>query len=292
MRRVVRGVYDAPSVSVAEKIVTAPPSAWKRRAARLAAEPIVHFFLIGALLFVAHRLIVGDPRVIVVTPGVRAEVERRFRDSHARPADPSELDGELRGWEREEALYREALRDHLDRNDATIRKFLADCVRSREALAIPRRQPTDADLESWLATHRSLYETPRRYDYGTVAFAKTDRAASAERDEYERSLKGGTDPRTLGRSIIGGNLTAEQLNERVGPALAAQIESLPIGRGQRFENEKELLLVWVNAVAGGLPSADELHKRLLADWTYAEHKQAVDVALQAIVDRYRVEERP
>jgi hypothetical protein len=292
MRRAARGAYNGPSVSVAEKIVSPPPSAWKRRAARLAAEPIVHFFLIGALLFVAHRLVVGDPRVIVVTAGVRAEVARRFRDSHARPADPSELDGELRGWEREEALYREALRDHLDRNDATIRKFLADCVRSREALAIPRRQPTDAELESWLATHRNLYEAPRRYDYGTVAFAKTDRAAAAERDEYERSLKAGTDPRTLGRSIIGGNLTAEQLNERVGPALAAQIESLPIGRGQRFENEKELLLVWVNAVEGGLPSADELHKRLLADWTYAEHKQATDQAVQAIIDRYRVEERP
>lgn len=272
--------------------MTSPPSAWKRRAARLAAEPIVHFFAVGALLFVVHRLVVGDPRVVVVTPGVRAEVARRFRDSHDRPASPPELDGELRGWEREEALYREALRDHLDRSDATIRKFLADCVRAREALAIPMRQPTDADLEGWLATHRSLYETPRRFDYGTVAFAKTDRAAAAERGEYERRLKAGADPRTLGRSIIGGNLNAEQLDERVGPPLAAQIESLPIGRTQRFENERDLLLVWVNAVEGGLPSADELHRRLLADWTYAEHKQATDRALQAIVDRYRVEERP
>src|SRR5580692_3305322 len=189
MRRAVRGAYNGPSVSVAEKIVTPAPSAWKRRAARLAGEPIVHFFLIGALLFVAHRLVVGDPRVIVVTPGVRAEVARRFRDSHARPADPSELDGELRGWEREEALYREALRDHLDRNDATIRKFLADSVRAREALGIPKREPTEGELEQWFASHRILYETPRRYDYGAVAFAKTDRAASAERETYERALK-------------------------------------------------------------------------------------------------------
>ena len=231
------------SVLAAETIVSSSSSAWKRRAARLLSEPIVRFFLVGVLLFVAHRLIVGDPRIIVVTPGVRAEVERRFRDGHARPPSPTELDNELRAWERDEALYREALRDHLDRSDATIRKYLADSVRGREAQAVPKRQPTDAELESWFATHRSLYETPRRYDYGTVAFAKTDRSAPAEREKYEQALKGGADPRTLGRSIVGGNLTAEELGERVGPALAAQIQNLPVGRGQRFETEKDLLLV-------------------------------------------------
>jgi hypothetical protein len=279
-------------VGSAEANVSSAPSAWKPRAGRLLSEPIAHFFLVGALLFVAHRLIVGDPRVIVVTSGVRAEVARRFRDGHARPPSPSELDSELRAWERDEALYREALRDHLDRSDATIRKYLADSVRGREAQGIPRRPPTEAELESWLATHRSLYETPRRYDYGTVAFAKTGRAASAEREKYEQALKAGADPRTLGRSIVGGNLTAEELGERVGPTLAARIQNLPVGRGQRFETEKDLLLVWVNAVEGGLPSADELHKRLLADWQYAERKQATDQAVQAIIDRYRVEERP
>ncbi len=86
-------------------------------------------------------------------------------------------------------------------------------------------------------------------------------------------------------------MTAEELVARVGPALAARIASLPVGRGERFDNEKELLLVWVNAVEGGLPSPDELHKRLRADWLYAEHQKATDQAVQAIIDRYRVEER-
>jgi hypothetical protein len=274
-------------------MVSPLPSARKPHATRLLREPIVQFFLAGALLFVAHRMIVGDPRVIVVTPGVRAEVERRFREGHEqRPPSPAELDGELRAWERDEALYREALRDHLDRNDATIRKYLADSVRGREAQGIPERHPTEAELESWFAAHRNQYETPRRYDYGAVAFPKTDRAAAADREKYEQALKAGADPRSLARPIVGGNLTAEELAERLGPALAARIQSLPVGQGERFENERDLLLVWVNAVEGGLPGADELHKRLLADWAYAVHKQATDQAVQAIVDRYRVEERP
>ena len=253
---------------------------------------MVHFFVVGALLFLVHRLIAGDPRVVAVTPGVKADVARTFRDHHGRPPSASELDDALHGWERDEALYREALRDRLDRNDATIRTVLADRVRARAALEVPRREPSAAELERWLATHRSLYETPRRYDYGTVAFPKAEPSASAELEKYQRALEAGADPRALGRPIVGGDLTARDLEQRFGPGLAARIAGLPVGRWQRLESEEALLLVRLNAVEGGLPSADELHRRLVADWLFAEQKRAVDEAVQTIVDRYRFEERP
>ena len=224
-------------MSAAETIVSSPPSASKGRAARFFAEPIVHFFVLGALLFVAHRLVVGDPRVVVVTPGVRAEVARRFRDSHERPPSPSELEEALGAWKRDEALYREALRDRLDRNDATIRTVLADRVRARASIGAPPPEPTAAELDRWFATHRSLYETPRRYDYGTVAFPRAEKTAAAEREKYERALKGGADPRTLGRPIVGGDLTAEELGERVGPALAARIAASRSDRGEVRERK-------------------------------------------------------
>ena len=41
---------------------------------RLLREPTLHFFILGALLFLLHHLIVGDPRTIVVSPGVKAAV--------------------------------------------------------------------------------------------------------------------------------------------------------------------------------------------------------------------------
>jgi hypothetical protein len=273
-----------------EAIVSPPSSVWKRRLLRVLAEPVVHFFVVGTLLFLAHRLVVGDRRVVVITPGVKAEVERRFRDSHERPPSPSELENALEDWKREEALYREALRDGLDRNDATIRTVLADRVRARASLGIPQHEPSAADLEGWLASHRSLYETPRRYDYGVVAFPRSQGSASAQRDKYDRALKAGADPRALGRPIVGGDQTAQDLEQRFGPALTARIASLPVGQWQRLESDQDLLLVRLNAVEGGLPDADELHKRLVADWSYADHQQAADQAVQAVIDRYRFEE--
>ena len=264
-----------------------------RGVARILAEPTVWFFAAGALLFVAHRLIAGDPRTIVITPGVRAELARRFRDHTGRAPSAPELDAELAAWKRDEALYREALRDRLDRDDATVKTVLADRVRARAALAVAGREPSNEELARWLATHRSLYEAPRRYDYSIVTFPKTaGPPATGERERYERAVKGGADASTLGRPIAGGALTAGDLSERFGPALAARIQSLPLGTWQRLETDDALLLARLNDVGGGLPADDELRPRMVADWSYAERKRAVDEAVQAIVDRYRFEVRP
>jgi hypothetical protein len=261
---------------------------WKRR---LAAEPTVWFFVVGALLFGAHRLVVGDGRVIRLTPGVRAELSRQYQDAHGRTPTAVEMEKEIRTWERDEALSREALRDRLDRDDRTLRTVLADKIRARVALAIPKREPTAADLDGWLAAHRSTYESPRRYDYGTVTFPRTDPSSPAQLDKYERAIAGGAEAQTLGRPIVGADLGDADLKERVGPALAARIEALPVGRWQRLEGPGGLVLARLNAVEGGLPAPEELHARLLADWQLAQWNEEIDRALQAIVDRYRLEER-
>ena len=261
--------------------------------ALLLGEPTIHFFVAGALLFAAHRLAAGDPRTVVITSGVKAGLVRRFRDNNdGRAPNASELEAALRMWERDEALYREALRERLDRNDATIRTVLADRVRERARLGVLARAPSETDLERWLEAHRSLYEVPRRYDFGTVAFPRASPSSPADLERYARALDAGADPRALGRPIVGGNLTAAELAQRFGPALAARIVSLPVGQWHRLEDLRELLLVRVSAVEGGVPPEDVLRPRLVADWSLAEQQRAVDQSVQAIVDRYRFEERP
>ncbi|HSS37175.1 MAG TPA: peptidyl-prolyl cis-trans isomerase [Polyangia bacterium] len=263
---------------------------WKHRAGRVLHEPIFHFFVAGVLLFLAHRWIAGDSRVVVVTPGVRAELSRSFQDNRGRPPAPDELEAEVRTWQRDEALARQAKREGLDRNDRTIRTVLADHLRARVAQGIPNRQPTAADLDAWLAAHRGDYETPRRYDYQVIAFPRSP-AGAAELAKIQRALASGVDARTLGRPLVGGNLTAPELAQRLGAGLAAHVQTLPIGKWDRVETEQESLLVRVVAVSGGLPPASELRPRLFADWQYAQHQHDVDEALRDVVGRYRFEER-
>jgi hypothetical protein len=255
------------------------------------AEPVFRFFLLGAALFAAHRWATGDSRLVIVTDAVKAGLARRFQDHKGRAATPAELAREVDQWRRDEALYREALREGLDRNDATIRAVLADRVRARASLLAPRHDPTQAELDAFLAAHRTSYETPRRTDYETITFSRKHPRELAELARFEAVLERGADARMLGRPLVGGNLTGDELAERLGPQLAEQIQRLPVGAWKRIEQADDVLLVRVNAIEGGLPPPDELRKRLSADWTYAREKQIVEEAERAIVARYRFEER-
>jgi hypothetical protein len=272
--------------------MSSPPGAWRRRAALVLAEPVVHFFALGVLLFVAHRVFVGAPRTVVVTSAVKTELSRRFQDANGREPSGAELAAEVHKWEIDEALFREALRDRLDRDDPGIRSLLADKVRLRAAFEVPKREPTDAELDAWLAAHRSLYQTPPRYDFEFVAFPKAEPRAQAARDEFERAIQEGKPAASLGRPVIGGNLTAEDLGSRVEPELAERIPRLEPGAWQRIETAKSFVLARVKGVDAGTPTREKLGGQLVADWKRVTQQEAVDRVLQPTIERYRFEEKP
>ncbi len=259
---------------------------------RLWREPTLHFLLLGAVLFLAHRLMVGDPRVIVVTPGLRADLERQFRDQIGRRPTAQELAAALAAWKRDEALYREALRERLDRDDPTVRTVLAEKLRARAVQEMPKVEPSDQDLDHFLAEHREAYETPLHYDFELAPFAGTEAVSERLRSAYAAALARGATPATLGRPILSGSLTREDLAARYGPAMAADLCALPLGQWQGLQNSDGLWLGRVNRIDGGLPSRDEIRPRLVSDWTNAMRQQAVDRMVRNVLGRYRVEERP
>lgn len=252
----------------------------------------MHFFLIGALFFVVHQRVVGDPRTIEINASVKADLARLFRDQNGREASPAELDAALEAWKREEALYREALREKLEQQDSTIRSALANALRTRLLLELPKREPTQADLEAWLATRKDLYEEPRRYHYEFASFEKTGTGTPPELERFEAAVKAGKAPNSLGRPIFGGNLTSKELREKLEPAAAEGIPKLPVGEWQRLETDQKILLVRVKQVSGGLPPFEELRPRLAADFKLEAERQALERATQAIVEQYRFEEQP
>jgi hypothetical protein len=94
---------------------------------RILREPLLHFFLIGAAIFVAHALWSGEePRrdLVVVSRGRIDSLAAAFASAHGRPPDAAERNGLIQDWVREEILCREALALGLDREDAVIRDRL------------------------------------------------------------------------------------------------------------------------------------------------------------------------
>jgi hypothetical protein len=203
-----------------------------------------------------------------------------------------ELEAALDAWKRDEALYRQALRERLDRDDATVRTVLADKMRARAVQEMPLHPPTDAELERLLAQRHESYETPVRYAFEAVAFPRKEASAEAVRSSYQRSLAEGGQVAKLGRPVVSGTLAREDLTKTFGPALSESICNLPIGEWQPLEVRESLLLVRLNKIEGGLPPWDVLRPRLTSDWESLMKQKAVERLVQDVLGRYRFEERP
>lgn len=261
-----------------------------QKVARLSSEPTVHFFAVALVLVLAQRFVVGDPRTIVVTPALKADLIRRLQDQLGRPPDEAEAAAHLRMWKRDEALYREALREGIDRDDPAIRNLLIGKMRERAMLRTPLPEPSESDLQEYLERHRGEFEAPLIYEHEYVVFPKNEPGAEQRRAKYERELKAGASTAALGLRSVAANVNRERIEQEFGIETAKRICELPIGYWQELETQESLLLVRMIRVEGGLPKPEVLHERLVASWKASMQQGTIDRATQAVADQYRFEE--
>ena len=127
---------------------------------RLLREPLLHFLLLGTVLFAAHGILSrgagGEAGRIVVTQDQIDGMARLFARARQRAPSDVELEELVRGHVREEVLYREGLALGLDRDDPIIRRRVAQKLEfiSESAEAI---EPDDGELQAYLDSHRELF---------------------------------------------------------------------------------------------------------------------------------------
>ena len=154
------------------------PPAWMR-------EPMVHFLAAGAALFVlfAWQGEPADPasRTIAVAGEDRARLALQYERTMKRPPTDAELDMLTEQFVREEVLYREALRLGLDRDDAVVRKRMANKMDFLAQSMAETAEPTDEALERWRAAHPERFRSEDRYAFDQRFFADPASAAEAMR---------------------------------------------------------------------------------------------------------------
>jgi hypothetical protein len=266
-------------------------SAKRSAVLRLLREPTLHFFAIAAAALFVQRSIVGDAHTIELTPALKADLLRRYHDQMGRKATRVEAETILANWKAEEALYREALRERLDRDDPTVRNLMISRMRERLLLQTPLREPNQADLQQFLERHRADYETPLLYEHEYVVFPKQEPGAEQLRAKSERQLTAGATPASLGLRSTVANVNRERIEQEFGLAVADQIRSLPAGQWRELETNDRLLLVKLNGIQGGLAAPAALHEQLLAGWKATMAQKAVEQATQVVTRRYRFEEK-
>ena len=127
---------------------------FRERMTRALREPLVHFLLAGLAIFVffaafGPEVDVGDRRIVVNEDQVR-RLATQWSQTWQRPPSPTELDGLIRDYIKEEIYYREALRLGLDRDDMVVRRRMHSKMEFLATSETENMTATDDALRAWL----------------------------------------------------------------------------------------------------------------------------------------------
>jgi hypothetical protein len=144
-------------------------------------EPLLHFVLLGGLVFGAEHLFRAqkdDPSVIVVGPEVEEEARSIFRSAKGRDPSANEMQILRERWVDNEVLYREGLALRLEQGDQTLRERVI--FKALNVIESNLRLPDvdEAALRAWFEAHRDDYDTPALYDFSEAVPSDTDPATA------------------------------------------------------------------------------------------------------------------
>ncbi len=253
-------------------------------------EPLVHFIVLGALIFGADHVLVGrsdDPRQIVMGAEVDSEARQVFKAARGRDPDAKELTALRQVWLDNEVLYREGLALGVDKGDTAIRERVIF-----KALSIvdanTRRPPLDnAVLRAWFEENRARYDEPARYDFQEAVLAGDNGEATVR--AFVDALNAGTpgDAKAGLRLFKGrprGNLV-----EGYGPDFAKALDAAPVGEWRAQPTRDGLRLIRLEAVTPPKAAAYEvLRNVVLQDWTDAVMAEQRTAAVRALARKYRI----
>lgn len=272
------------------------PARWRERLR----DPLVLFLLLGAGVFALDHWR-GDGaeenRRIVVTGDEVERLRARWTAQWGRPPTGPELQASIEGAVDEEILYREARRLGLDRDDAIVRRRLAQKLTFALEEAADRTAPSADEVESYFARHAERYRRPARTTFDHV-FLSADRRADPAADAVVLLAELGSggdagwqrlgDPFMLARTYAG--RTDAAIAGLFGAAFADAVSTLPPGgwRGP-VESTYGMHLVRVRErTPARPPRLDEVRDRVAADLREERRREQGRAAYRALRDGYDV----
>ena len=267
-------------------------------------EPLLHFVLLGALLFAAFGWL--GPRSsgsssIVVTHGQISHMVNSFARSWQRAPSQQEMDDMVRDYVKEEAMVREALALGLDRDDLIIRRRLRQKMEFVSVDASILAKPDEKELQAFMEAHAARFASEPRLSF-TQLFLDPQRHGSQLAAHSQRLLASlqqagasrasatapGGDPVALAATYD--KLPLGDVEKLFGEAFAARLRQLPVGTWQGpLESAYGAHLVQVSAhTPGSLPPLSQVRETVLREWSSEQSRVASERMEQQLLSKYAV----
>jgi peptidyl-prolyl cis-trans isomerase C len=273
---------------------------------RLLREPLVHFLLLGAILFGVYASAdrghsgVEPSLQIPLTIDDLSQLVLVFRSQWRRDPTPEELQQLVEDKVLEEVLYREAVALGLDKNDTIIKRRMAQKMQFLAEDVAAAREPTPEQLGTWFEANRDQFAFPPRISFRHLYFSP-DRRAGRARDDAAAALTklaGQPEDSNLAAALADAFMFQEYYRDRApeflgkefGPNFALAVAKLSPGSWQGpVESGFGWHLVFVDAlIPGRVPAFEEIEADAKQAWLAEQKAQAWQKAYQDIRAKYTV----
>ncbi len=282
---------------------------------RILREPLLHFLVLGSLVYGASVLLGDDgPRYrIDAGPQRRARLRAAYEQQYGVTPTALQLRDLVDQYVRDEILYREGLALGLQQDDEIVRRRVVQKLEFVNEDLEPQAQPDESTLASYFENHRDRYNTVPTVSFVHV-FISTDSVGEAgalarahrllqelrksEATVDRRRTANGTagdsdvalgDPFAEGQQFS--TLSRAAANTLFGDSqLSEALFTQPVGGwGGPYRSAYGWHLVRVGQRQASQPaSLSDVRKRVLADYVADLRAQRNLLAFRRIASKYRV----
>ena len=266
---------------------------------KLLREPLVHFLLIGAALFLMFN-ITNDPaddqsNRIVVSPGQVEQLAAVFSRTWLRQPTHDEMIGLVKQHVRDEVYYREALAMGLDQNDPLIRRRLRKKLEFILEDLTLENETSDAVLVEFMQQHPDKFRLGPQVTFQQLYInPNKNRDLDADSQRMLASLSSGVAPESLGDPTLlpyEYNLATEwDIARSFGEAFSRQVIELKPGAwsGPLYSGLGGHLVRVSERREGRLPELAEIRDLVEREYLALRRRELKDLAYQQLLEGYEV----
>jgi hypothetical protein len=273
---------------------------------RLLREPLIHFLLIGAVLFAAYGYMqrgrggVESSKQIQLTVDDLRQLVILFQSQWRREPTAQELSRLVENKVQEEILYREALAMGLDNDDTIVKRRMAQKLQFLAEDIAAAREPTAAELKSWFEKNKAMFAQPSRVSFRHLYFTPDRRGQRARDDAVNALSKLAGQPQD---AKVAGSLAdpfmfqdyyrdraPDYLGKEFGPQFAQAVAKLAPGSWQGpIESGFGWHLVFLDTlIPGRSPAFEEIEPDVKTAWLGEQKSQAWEKAYKEMRAKYTV----
>lgn len=258
-------------------------------------DPLIHFLLIGALVFLTFGLRNGPQPVvredvITVTEGDLTRLGAQFQAMWRRPPEAAELRRLVEEHVRDEVYYREALKLGMDRGDQVIRQRLRQKMEFLTQAGAESLAPSEKDLRAFYESSADQFVRPPRISFRQILLDE-----DTDTEQAIAALDSGADPQGMGVGTLlpPGMQDAQpaMVKGTFGAGVFAALADLPVGEwaGPVTSGYGRHLVKVTAYNEGGEPSFDDIRALVEKEWRRAETNRIREKQYQTMREGYLVQ---